>query len=403
MNVGKGSGQNMKLVEMTQQIEARDVLLNLMFDRLDRGVRAQLDFQTCSSTHDLLISGSGDSYAAGLSMEMHMSQHAGVPCRAMNSMTAARYLLPFLSEGRARRSIIISISNSGETARVVEGQRLARISRATTLAITSRLKSELGSSADLCVDISLEEPLPSGHPAILPFLACQLTLALIGIRIGEATGRIDAMDAVAAREKIRVSMDSLADFLQSTENAAREIAKEYEDCTNIEVLGSGPNYGSAMYTASKLIEVVGINAVAQDVEEFQHVQFFEKLRPLPTILYAGFGNSYSRAVEIAHEVRKLARPLIAVVQEGETDISKVANHIIRAPSDLSEDLSPLVFPLAGELIAAHLADLVGETPFRGFRDYWKGDAMPTSGVRTSRQVRSYQELPCSQNKSQVDG
>jgi glucosamine--fructose-6-phosphate aminotransferase (isomerizing) len=393
----------MDLQETTRQIEARDALLNVMFDQLDRAVRAQLDFQTCSSTQDILVSGSGDSYAAGLSMEMHMSQHARVPCRPMNSMTTSRYLIPFLSEARARRSLLISISNSGGTARVVEGQRLARLSKVTTLAITSNVKSELGTSAELSVDISLDESLPSGHPSILPFLACQLTLALIGIRIGEAAGRVDSMDALAARGKIRASMNSFAEFLQSAEETVGKLAKEYKDCSTFEVLGSGPNYGSAMYTAAKFIEVVGLTANALDVEEFQHVQFFEKQRPLPTILFAGFGNSYSRAVEIAHEVRKLERPLIAVVQEGETEIAKIANHVIHAPADLSEDLSPLVFPLVGELIAAKLADLVGETPFRGFRGFWKGDALPTSGVRTSQQVSSYQELPLALNTSQGDG
>jgi glucosamine--fructose-6-phosphate aminotransferase (isomerizing) len=262
-----------------------------------------------------------------------------------------------------------------------------------TLALTARPDSTLAKNAGLCLDLSsFPGSLPSGTPGVQTFLASQLALLLVGVRIGEVTGRLVAEKAAEIRRKLEQIMQGYSEFLQAAREIASAIAREYKDAPFFEFLGSGPNYGSAFFSAAKVVEICGLHAIGEDIEEFHHFQFFEHYRPLPTVLYAPFGNGYSRAVEIAHEVRKLQRPLLAVVQAGETEIRSIADRVFVLANPCPEEFSPLLFSTAGELIAFYLARETGAAPYRNFSGVWQGDALPYSGIKTSRQVTDIQEL-----------
>ncbi len=380
------------LAPMLAQIEQKPDTIKQILNPLDRSARFMLNFERCYEIHDIIICGSGDSYAAALSAASTMRRYSQLPVMPLNSMTASRYCLPYLKEMRARRTLVIVISNSGGAARSNEALQMAKAAGTITLAVTGRVDSEFARSADMSLDISVPN-VPAGlAPGILSHMATQLALILIGLRIGEVTGNLAAEVAGKLRQQFLAVSPALAGFTRDALAVSEHVAKAYGQESRFEFLGSGPNYGSAVFAAAKAIETAGIEAVGEDIEEFHHLQFFEKRRPMPTVLMAPLGNSYARAQEIAHELKKLERQLVAVVQQGEEEIAKLADYCYLIPADTREEFTPLFIDTAMECLAYALALETGAKPFRNFEGNWQGDALPYSGIRSSRRISSLDEL-----------
>jgi hypothetical protein len=85
---------------------------------------------------------------------------------------------------------------------------------------------------------------------------------------------------------------------------------------------------------------------------------------------APYGLSYKRAVEQARVIKKVQAKLIAVVEDGEKEISSIADYVIPIKGHLPEELTPLVFSDPLEIFASDLAEVNEEPYFRGFTGPW---------------------------------
>ena len=112
------------LAAILSQIEQKSEFVSAIFDQYDRNIRSVFDFNTCCTIRDIIIVGSGDSYACGLSAEMALQRHAQIPVQPLNAMTAARYTIPFTPPNRARHTLLICTSISGGAARTTEALQL---------------------------------------------------------------------------------------------------------------------------------------------------------------------------------------------------------------------------------------------------------------------------------------
>jgi glucosamine--fructose-6-phosphate aminotransferase (isomerizing) len=113
-----------------------------------------------------------------------------------------------------------------------------------------------------------------------------------------------------------------------------------------------------MFSAAKMIEAAGVPTLAQETEEWAHIQFFTEPAAAPTILLAPEGFSSDRMLEVADTARTIGRQVIAVAPE--------ANDALRAHADV-------VLPIAGEvrecfasLLAAEYARQLGSQYYRAF-------------------------------------
>jgi glucosamine--fructose-6-phosphate aminotransferase (isomerizing) len=149
-----------------------------------------------------------------------------------------------------------------------------------------------------------------------------------------------------------------------------DLAKELCDAPAFFFLGAGPNVGSAMFSAAKILECEGSIAQAQDLEEWVHLQRFHHQTGLPTFLIAPYGLSYNRAVEQAKVIKRVQAKLIAVVEEGEKEISKIADIVIPIKGHLPEEFTPLVYSDPMEIFASDLAEVKNEPYFRAFAGPW---------------------------------
>jgi len=200
----------------------------------------------------VVLTGSGDSLFAALSLEMAFSAELGLPVWAAPSAAAARY-------GRGRiDGLTIVISVSGEVRRTIEAAMSAHNAGGTVLAVTAGAQSTLAREADAV--IVMPEPITRSTPHTRDYTMTLLALltALEGL-----TGRpIPELDGWPAQVRgILADAAGWADGLAATHAAAKRPAW---------FLGMGPDRGTAAYGALKFWEAGGSAAWWDDLEEFGH-------------------------------------------------------------------------------------------------------------------------------------
>jgi glucosamine--fructose-6-phosphate aminotransferase (isomerizing) len=130
------------------------------------------------------------------------------------------------------------------------------------------------------------------------------------------------------------------------------------------IIGGGPSYANALFSAAKLVEACGVNAIGQELEEWAHIQFFLRTPRLPTILIAPPGRCFERALELTEVIQGLTGQATVVGSHDERILEPHAAHYFGIHGRADEALSPLLTSMPAELLACHLAHVVEERFFR---------------------------------------
>jgi len=356
--------------------------------KFDRMVRETLDHKVSLEVKRVYGFGSGDSHNAAQTTEMAFQQWANIPMEAMPALKFSRYTTPWLESKRPKKELAIGISVSGEVARTVEGIILAKEAGAYTFGVTCNPKSQMAKIADMFVDATTPD---MDIPRVRTYLATQIMLYMIALRLGEVRQKISYKQGRIIRDHFQRAADILDKTNEAVSESVRELASDMKERSHFVFAGGGPNIGSAMFGAAKILEAVGSHAQGQDLEEWVHLQRFVREDCTPTFLIAPPGLSYSRAVEVAKVMHRINCYLVAVVEEGEKEISKLADLVLPVKGSLPESLTPLVYSSALEMFASDLAEVKGEQYFRNFEGRW---ATPDGDpIWFNKKVESLSELP----------
>ena len=134
-------------------------------------------------------------------------------------------------------------------------------------------------------------------------------------------------------------------------------------------MGDGPNFGTAMFGAAKVIEAAGVHAMGQESEEWAHLQYFTSTEPTtPTYLISPGYRGHNRVGELMSPLKNLGRQVVAIVPEGDEVVAPHAQWVLPVIGDVPEIFTPMVYAVATELLAAHLSDVIGEPFFRRNND-----------------------------------
>lgn len=361
----------METKNIIAQVESLPEMIRTEFETLDMRIRRLLNHNDLLSVKRIVITGCGDSHMAGLATELAFEQLAGVPTEPMTSMQAGRYGSPHFDKMFPRNPLTIGISVSGTVARTREALALARKQGALTIAVTANPESPVAGEAEVVLDCTVPDFAPA--PGIRSYRVSLLMLYLLAIRLAEVSGRLTQDQANQKRQVLKGTADAIEATIAAVQDRTRELADAVTDETNFVFVGDGPNYATALFCAAKVIEAAGRHAMGQDTEEWAHLQYFVNTQPsTPTFLISPNGRGHGRSVEIAGMAKGVRRTLVAIVPEGEKEISAQADWVLPVMGDVPEIFSPMVYPVAGELFSAHLSQAIGEPPFRGFA----GDYVP---------------------------
>jgi glutamine---fructose-6-phosphate transaminase (isomerizing) len=366
---------------MVAQVRSLPALIREMVPVLDDAVRKTLDHKLCLSVKRVYVTGCGDSHHAALASELAFETLAARPTEPMSALQFARYAAAYLPPTGPGTNLVIGVSVSGEVARTTEALRLARQAGASTLALTATPGSRLAAAAELVV-LSTTPPFPDPPgehvPGVRSYLANQLGLLLTAVRIGEVRGHLNWGAATAARRDILALADAAQRTVDACDRQAHALAEEWRDAADFVFVGGGPNYGTALFCAAKVLEASGDGAVGQDTEEWAHLQYFARATATPTFFITAGERDLSRAAETAVAAKAIGRRVVAVAPGSAATLRDVAARMLPLAEGVPEMFSPLVAAMPGELFAAYRAEILGEPFFR------RADGVRTPGINRVR-------------------
>jgi glutamine---fructose-6-phosphate transaminase (isomerizing) len=137
-----------------------------------------------------------------------------------------------------------------------------------------------------------------------------------------------------------------------------DIAKIYKNASNMIYLGRGFNFPVALEGALKLKEISYIHAEGYPAAEMKHGPIALIDKEMPVVFIAIKDSSYEKVVSNIQEVKARKGRVIAIVNEGDTFIATMADHVIEIPSTY-EILTPLLTVIPLQLLAYHIAVMRG--------------------------------------------
>lgn len=354
---------------MVEQIHSIPGLIRGVARSYDEAVRNKVDHMLSLSVKRVYLTGCGDSHHASLGAEMAFEHIAGIPTEALTSMQYARYAAQFMPKSEPGTNLVIGTSVSGEVSRTLEALLLGKKYGATTIAMTATPGSRIGRAAEIMIDTTqppFQDP-PGVHiPGVRSYVANQIGLLLVAIRLGEVRGRILTSEADKLRKEIELLGDAAERTIAACDGIAKQMAEEWKDAREFVFVGGGPNFASALFSAAKVLEASGDSALGQDTEEWGHLQYFARQADTPTFLISAGDRDLSRMTEIAVAARQVGRRVAAVVPASASSITASANSVMPLAEGVREMFAPVISAIPGSLFAAYRSDAIGEPFFRNF-------------------------------------
>ncbi len=186
---------------------------------------------------------------------------------------------------------------------------------------------------------------------------CQLTVfALLTLYLGRRRHL-----SVERGRTLAAAMEELpskvAEVLERDE-IIREIAAQYHEATNFLYLGRGLNFPVALEGALKLKEISYIHAEGYPAAEMKHGPIALIDENMPVVVIATKDSVYTKVLSNVEEVKARGGRILAVVTDGDTEISRLADHVIEVP-ETDEMLMPILNVVPLQLLAYHIAVMRG--------------------------------------------
>lgn len=300
-------------------------------------------------TRRLIITGCGTAWHAGLVGEYLFEELARIPTE-VEYASEFRYRNPIMDPG----TVLLSMSQSGETADTLAAVREAREKGSLVLGIVNAVGSTIARETDAGVYLHVGPEI--GVASTKAYLGQVLVLTMIALYLGR---RRDLPQPVLEKylEALRKLPDQIGTITKQSD-VIRDVAARYKDTENWLYLGRGYNYPTALEGALKLKEISYIHAEGMPAAEMKHGPIALITKDMPVVFIATRGSQYEKVVSNIEEVLARKGRVIAVATEGDTEIARLAEHVFYVP-DVPEPLQPMVTIVPLQLLAYHAAVLRG--------------------------------------------
>lgn len=320
--------------------ETSEIKLGGLYDVMPRIVKAKR----------ILIIGCGTSWHAGLVGEYLIEEFARIPVE-VEYASEFRYRNPVIYKD----DVVIAISQSGETADTLAAIKQAKDAGALVLGICNVVGSSIPRETHAGVYTHAGPEI--GVASTKAFTAQVTVLTMMAIALGIERGFISKDDAARIIKELHEIPAKIEEVLRKNEDFEK-IAKLFMDATNFLYLGRGYLFPVALEGALKLKEISYIHAEGYPAAEMKHGPIALIDNKMPVVVIATNDHTYEKIVSNVQEVKARKGVVIAVVSEGDTVISKMADHVIEVPkTDFS--VAPILTVIPLQLMAYYIAVLRG--------------------------------------------
>lgn len=350
----KGGYDHFMIKEIFEQIETFGSVLagrieedHVVLDDIN------IDKATIEKWHQIYIVACGTAYHAGLVGKTILEKTLKIPV-FVEVASEFRYREPMLDEN----TLVIVISQSGETADTLEGAREAKAAGASVLAITNVVGSSIARESDMVVYLWAGPEISVASTKA--YTSMLIALYLIGFYFGDVAGCVDEAEMQTMLRALE-ALPEQAEEILAPENIDRikAIAAEYKDAKDLFYIGRGMDWAVAQEGALKLKEISYIHAEAYAAGELKHGTLALISDETPVISVALQQKTFDKTMSNTEEMISRmvdengdvsGAKVLAVVQKGQQNISAKIHHVIEIPV-CPDFISPVLAAIPLQLIA----------------------------------------------------
>jgi glucosamine--fructose-6-phosphate aminotransferase (isomerizing) len=347
-----GAFEHYMLKEIHEQPEALENALRGRLDESDATAHfggLNLELQRLRQVDRVILTACGTSYHAALVGEYLFEELARLPVE-VEYASEFRYRNPPVN----RNTIVIALTQSGETADTLAALRESKRKGHPTLALCNVVGSSIAREADGGVYLHAgPEVGVASTKAFTNQVAVLATLALFFGRLRH----LSSLQGARMIQELQAVPDAVRRAL-GCHDAVKDIAAKYAHVNNFLYLGRQYHYPVALEGALKLKEISYIHAEGYPAAEMKHGPIALVDERTPSVFLMPRGPIYAKVMSNLMEVKARNGPVIAVVSEGDEEAAGVADEVIYVP-EVAEYLQPLVSVVPLQLLAYHVALLRG--------------------------------------------
>ena len=257
-------------------------------------------------------------------------------------------------------STILAVSQSGETSDTLAAVMTARERAATILGLTNVVDSTLTRVSRVYIDQQSGPEI--GVAATKTFTSQVSVLAQLALRVAKKRGKVsqDEMDFLG--ERLKNLPDDAETIIRTQEEKVRHIAKKYKDAKAFLFLGRGISTATAYEGRLKLMEIAYVPAIALPAGESKHGPIGLVEPGFPVVIVCPKDETHKTVIGNIMEMKARGASVIAVVEEGDQEIEKLADDYVEVPKGIGEVLSPILFVIPLQLLAYCMAVEKGYDP-----------------------------------------
>lgn len=349
----KGAYRHFMQKEIHEQVQS---LINTTAGRVDfREGRVNLpelnlDQEKAANINRIVLTACGTASHAGMVGKILIEKIARIPA-TMEIASEFRYSDPVVDQN----TVVIAISQSGETADTLAAMEEARRKGATTWSIVNAIGSQAMRIADGA--ISMQTGPEIGVASTKAFTAPLVDLYLLAILLGEMKGTLTNKERDLLIGDLRLIPD-LVGYCLDRESDVKKTAFSIKDAKDMLYLGRGINMPIAYEGALKLKEISYIHAEAYPAGEMKHGPIALIDEKMVVAAIAINDPWHDKMISQIEQAKARGGKIIAIATDGDERVASLADHVLWVP-ETPWLLSPVVTAVPLQLLAYHVAALNG--------------------------------------------
>jgi glutamine---fructose-6-phosphate transaminase (isomerizing) len=348
----KGQFEHFMLKEIYEQPESLENAMRGRFSQDDASSHfggLNLDSQQLRRADRLILTACGTSYHAALVGEYLFEEFARIPVE-VEYASEFRYRNPPID----RNTIVVAITQSGETADTLAAVRESKRKGHPTLAICNVVGSSIAREADGGVYLHAGPEI--GVASTKAFTSQVTVLAMLALYLGRMR-HMSSLAGARILDELRTMPEMARQTLKCHDDVKR-IADRYYRVNNFLYLGRQYLYPVALEGALKMKEISYIHAEGYPAAEMKHGPIALVDGETPSVFLIPRGAVFDKVMSNLEEIKARGGPVIAIACEGDEEVAARADDVIFVP-EVPDYLQPLVAVIPMQLLAYHIALLRG--------------------------------------------
>lgn len=321
--------------------DLKEVILSAMVDHRDRLLSAER----------IIIVGCGTSWHAALIGKQLIESLARIPVEVEYS-SEFRYRNPIIRP----TDVVIAMSQSGETADTLAAIQLAKEKGAFIYGICNSVGSSIARATDSGTYIHVGPEI--GVASTKAFTGQVTVLVLLALCLGREKGSLAPERYTQIIDDLLVLPEKIEKIFEQKERI-EQLSTRFTYAHNFIYLGRGINYPVALEGALKLKEISYIHAEGYPAAEMKHGPIALIDEEMPIVVIATRDKIYEKVVSNIQEIKARKGRIIAIVNEGDTQVANMVDYVIEIP-EIAPELEPLLTVVPLQLLSYYIAVCKGK-------------------------------------------